>query len=417
MSWYVCRLGDLEESRPEVLCLGYDISERRRLQQQLLQTQKLEAVGTLAAGIAHDFNNVLWGILGYSELAMVQINKDVQQAQRSIRRVLEAGNRAKYMVQQILQFSRQTEINMGPLDLKSVLKEVVKLLQATVPSNFEIQLKMADDIGWVHADATQIHQVVMNLSTNAYHAMQPHQKGVMQLSLDTVDATEMIYCHSQNLFPGRYVRMRISDTGEGIDPENYTKIFDPYFTTKGQGEGTGLGLAVSFGIIKAHGGGIQVESRKGKGTEFIIYLPEKEDAVVTPVVDFKPIIGGSEHVLLVDDEASLVEMTEEMLKRLGYRITGFSDSEEAWAYFADHSDQFDVVITDMAMPRMTGLELAAKITAHTPGIPIVICTGFSERIYQQDLERSGISMILKKPLMQKELAAAIRRVLAHSDAG
>ncbi|RJP82467.1 MAG: PAS domain S-box protein [Desulfobacteraceae bacterium] len=410
ISWHVCRLTDKGKNRLEVLSLGYDVTETKSLQNQLLQTQKLEAVGTLAAGIAHDFNNVLWGILGFSEMAIAQLQSEPEKAKKSMEHVLEAGNRAKYMVQQILQFSRQSKIAMGPLDLKSLVKEVTKLLKATVPSNFEIRLKISASVSRVHADATQIHQVLMNLCTNAYHAMQQFNQGVLSLSLDMVVADCEIRCHSKNLPPGRYVCIRISDTGHGIETGNLNKIFDPYFTTKGQGEGTGLGLAVSLGIINSHCGGIQIESRKGEGSVFSIYLPPNEGDFVEVVSYTEKIIGGTERILFVDDESALTEMTESMLTEVGYTVTGFSSSLDALAFFSNHSDQFDLVVTDQTMPGMTGLELAEKIM-EIRRLPIILCTGFSENIIRTSMERSGISLILKKPLLRKELSAAIRNVL------
>ncbi|MFZ5571786.1 MAG: PAS domain S-box protein [Thermodesulfobacteriota bacterium] len=411
ISWHIRRLGDEGSSQPEALCLGYDVTETKHLQNQLVQTQKLEAVGTLAAGIAHDFNNILWGILGFSELALGQIKTNPEKALNSVRQVLEAGNRAKYMVQQILQFSRQSEIAIGPLDVTSILKEVTKLLKATVPANYEIRLALSNNVGWVHADPTQLHQVIMNLATNAYHAMQPFDKGVLSFSLDMLETDFPINCQDQNLPAGKYVRLQIADTGTGIDPENFDKIFDPYFTTKKQSEGTGLGLAVSYGIIKAHHGGIQVDSRKGEGTCFSIYLPARRDAAVEVILHKEESRGGTEHILCVDDEKPLTKMTEDMLKRMGYTVTAFCSSPEALDYFTSHAEEFDLVITDQAMPKMTGLALAAKIKAIHPRTPIILCTGFSEHITAENLERSGISMILKKPVTGNDLSLSIRKIL------
>ncbi|MBU0992673.1 MAG: PAS domain S-box protein [Proteobacteria bacterium] len=384
--------------------------QRRTLEMQLQQAQKMEAIGTLAAGIAHDFNNVLWGILGFGEMAITQIESEPEKAKYSIERVLESGNRAKYMVQQILQFSRQSQIAMGPLDLTIILKEVVKLLKASVPSNFEIRLKISEGPFRVHADATQIHQVLINLCTNAYHAMRQMKKGVLSISLDRIQAESEIKCHSQILNAGSYICIKISDTGQGIETEYLNKIFDPYYTTKEQGEGTGLGLSISFSIIKSHKGGLHVESLKGEGSTFFIYLPPKDDSVVEIVSSDENILGGTERILFVDDESVLLEMTEISLEKVGYSVTGFNNSLDALNYFSAHPDQFDLIITDQTMPKLTGLELSYKISNIRP-LPIILCTGFSETITGDDLKSSGISLILKKPLLRKELTDAIRRVL------
>ena len=394
-----------------------DITERKlikeekdRLQNQLIQAHKMEAIGTLAAGIAHDFNNVLWGILGFSEMALIQFESEPAKAKHSIERVVESGNRAKYIVQQILQFSRQSKISIGPLDITIVTKEVVRLLQATIPSNFELRLNIPEGSFTVHADPTQIHQVLMNLCTNAYHAMRDMTKGVLSIALERIQAESKIICHSQILNAGAYIGITISDTGHGIEPEYLEKIFDPYYTTKQKEDGTGLGLAVSFGIIKSFGGGIRVESQKEKGSTFLVYLPLKDDEIVQTVSVDEEVRGGTERILFVDDECAVLEIMVEMLQEAGYSMTGFNNSLEALEYFSSHPDQFDLIISDQTMPRMTGLELANNIRKIS-AVPIILCTGFSETITKEDVKNSGISLILKKPQLRKELTDAIRSVL------
>ncbi len=383
---------------------------QHQLERQLRQTQKMEAIGTLAGGIAHDFNNILWGMTGFIELAADQIETEPAQARASLDRVLQAGERAKDLVRQILQFSRQTEAGMAPLEIGAIVKEASKLLRATLPATIEMRLAITVQAGTVQADASQIHQVVMNLCTNAFQSM-ADGRGVLTIGLDSVFAEVPIACRSINLPPGPYVRLVVGDTGGGIAAENLERIFDPYFTTKPPGQGTGLGLAVSMGIVKSHRGGIQVDSVPGRGTTFRVFFPAVKADAAASKAPAQPIVGGSESLLLVDDESLFADMTRRMLEALGYRVACADSGTQALELFRQDPDGFDLVISDQTMPRMTGLELARKIHAQRPGLPMILCTGFSEAVTVESRSDAGIQRVLLKPVTRQEMAGAIREVL------
>jgi PAS domain S-box-containing protein len=383
-----------------------DVTRELALEKQLRQAQKMEAIGTLAAGIAHDFNNILWSVIGFTELAMDDVPKD-STARANLRNVLLSGQRAKDLVSQILSISRPDEQSRRPVDIRPIVKETIKFLRSSIPTTIEIRTRIDSKIGHVVADPTQIHQVLMNLCTNARHAMGT-APGMLELSLDQVELSAKI----GGLTPGQYARITVQDSGCGIPSDRIDRIFEPYFTTKERGEGTGLGLSVVHGIVNSHGGRIEVESRRNAGSTFRIYLPvldgpHKEQEHHPDHVLPK----GMESILFVDDEPAIVTMSEQILKRLGYRVTALSSSLEALEAFRDRPGDFDLIITDVTMPKLSGTQLIREVRDIRGDIPVVLCTGYSELV-NDDLSSSlGIQEIIMKPILQKEMAQAIRRAL------
>ena len=394
-----------------------DITERKlaekekvRLQEQLRQVQKMEAIGTLAGGIAHDFNNIIGGIMGYTELLLEEIAESENHHRYYLSQIDRATRRARELVNQILEFSRQSRIEFRPLDIRLIIQEAVKLLHATLPKHIEIVQHISADKAHVLADATQVHQIIMNLCTNAYHAI-GHVPGTLTLELDriTVDASQQV--RLQKLPPGSYLRLSVRDTGAGIDPEDLDKIFDPYYTTKERGEGTGLGLAVTLGIVNNHHGGLTVESRPGRGSTFRVFLPVIEPESVLTERTEATVPGGAEHVLFVDDEAFFRDIVLRQLQNLGYRVTSAAGAMEALNAFRLRSEDFDLIITDQTMPEMTGVELAGAVRKIRPDMPIILCTGFSETVDEKNAPSFGIAKFVMKPVSRNQLARAIREVL------
>ena len=388
--------------------------ERERLQAQLVQAQKMEAVGTLAGGIAHDFNNILGAIVGYAELSLYELPED-HPVRANLVQVLSAGERAGKLVRQILSFSRRVEQEQEPCLLAPIVKEALKLMRATLPTTIEISQDIDDESGTVMADPTQIHQVIMNLCANAAHAMQDGG-GLLAVSLGQARLDDEDAAGYVDLSPGSYLRLTVDDTGVGMDKGTVQRIFEPFFTTKEGGGGTGLGLSVVHGIVKSHGGAITVYSEPGAGSTFHVYLPllqaEAEDLTVR---DAAPIPTGVERVLFVDDEPALVELGRQMLKRLGYEVTAVGSSLEALELFQSGPDKFDLVITDMTMPRMTGLDLSGELRRIRPEVPIILCTGFSAQISADNVRAAGIDRMLMKPLVLGNVAEVIRSVLDHDE--
>jgi signal transduction histidine kinase/ActR/RegA family two-component response regulator len=390
--------------------------ERSKLESQLQQAQKMEAMGTLAGGIAHDFNNILSAIFGFSELIRDELPPD-SALQGRIREVLKAGGRARDLVRQILTFSRQAEQERKPLQVHLLVKEDLKLLRASIPTTIEIRQDVRD-CGLVLADPTQIHQVLMNLCTNAYHAMR-EERGVLAVALVPVEIDgDDRKVASLSILPGKYVMLEVSDTGHGMDRVTVDRIFDPYFTTKRKGEGTGMGLAVVHGIVKSHNGHISVYSEPEIGTTFKVYLPQFEGDLTSgmkaggeAVSSVEALPGGTERILLVDDEEQIVEALSLMLESLGYTVNGHTDSLEALATFTKEQGRFDLVVTDMTMPKMTGRELAQKILALRPDMPIILCTGFSEMIDAGRSEIAGVKEFIMKPVIKADLARLVRKAL------
>jgi signal transduction histidine kinase/ActR/RegA family two-component response regulator len=387
--------------------------EREKMETLLQQARKMEAIGTLAGGIAHDFNNILTPIIGYTEMAQLEMSEQ-EKKQWNVDEVLQAAHRAKDLVRQILTFSRQREQENIILSLQPIVKESIKLLRASLPATIEIRLDIDPACSPVSADLTQIQQVIMNLCTNAFHAME-ETGGVLEVSLREVTINgEQRFLH-EPLAPGSYVCLAVGDSGRGMDRATRERIFEPYFTTKEQGKGTGLGLALVHGIVKAHRGRVDVYSEKGQGSVFKIYLPviateEPREQLTTGNVAVSP-PRGTETILLVDDEEQIVQMSASMLRHLGYSVVGLTDSVEALRIFAETPGKFDLVITDQTMPGMTGGALAGCLMEIRPDIPVILCTGFSEQMTEERAKTMGIRDYMMKPLTLHDMAFRIRTVL------
>ncbi len=386
-----------------------DITERKQLQVQLQQAQKMEAIGTLAGGIAHDFNNILAAILGYSELALLDINAS-NPAHMNLQEAIKAIHRGKDLVKRILAFSRQDEQRKKAIDISDVVEETLKMVRALIPASIDIQPRIQTAVGTVEADPTQIHQVILNLCTNAAHAI-GEARGTIRVELEHQVLTELPERVHSELIPGTYACLTVADNGAGIPSDLLGKIFEPYYTTKDSGQGTGIGLAVVHGIIKNHGGVVTAASQIGEGSTFSVYLPIIKGEVEPKVQDRAEKPTGSERILLVDDEKALQDIGEQMLQHLGYRVVAAGGSREALDLFRQSPDAFDLVITDMTMPYMTGEELARQLLAIRPGLPIILCTGFSEKVTPENARQLGIRDYLLKPLTIDQLAAKVRRVL------
>jgi PAS domain S-box-containing protein len=394
-----------------VLGVVRDISERKKLEEELFQAQKMEALGTLAGGIAHDFNNILAAIVGYTELLKTYVKGDVK-ASGYIDGSLNAAFRAGALVKQILTFSRGAEQKKIPLQISSIVKETLKMLRSSIPTTIDIKTNIKSQ-GIIMADPTQIHQILMNLCTNAYHAMR-ETGGVLGVSLRDVELTDGDLSGVE-VSEGQYLLLEVSDTGHGMDEETKNKIFEPYFTTKQPGEGTGLGLAVVHGIVKSHNGTITLYSEPGEGATFHVYLPKimTEKTASIPEEEKEPLEGGDERVMLVDDEMNIVAFTKDALEKFGYKVTPFTNAVQAYQDFQLHPDQYDIVITDMTMPYMTGTELAKKIIEIRADIPIILCTGYSELIHKEKAYAMGIAKYLEKPIIIENLIRTVRRVLTE----
>jgi signal transduction histidine kinase/ActR/RegA family two-component response regulator len=392
----------------------HHIKSCRRLQQQLIQSQKMEAIGTLAGGIAHDFNNILSAILGYAELALYEMPEG-SPGRQDVAEVIKAGNRAKDLVKQILTFSRKTEQEFKPIDIAPLLKEALKFLRASLPSTIEIHTRISAEKTSVLCTPTMIQQVLMNLCTNAAQAMKD-AAGVLDVGLTNIEVDAAQIKRHPGLRAGPHVCLTVGDTGPGIEPDVLTRIFDPYFTTKAKGEGTGLGLSVVHGIIQALKGVVEVDSRPGSGTTFHILLPYVVSGDEPKVICPKPLSTGNERILLTDDEDVLAAMAKQMLEHLGYRVTVRTDSRAALEAFRSHPRDFDLVITDKTMPGMTGFELAERISAIRPKIPVILCSGDSDDLEVKRAAALGISRLVMKPLGMDELAEAVRSALDGAEA-
>ena len=406
------------EGQPQVLWLMRDITQRKqaekardRLESQLRQAQKMEAIGTLAGGIAHDFNNILGAIIGYGELIEMFEIPDNSNIQKSLEQVLKSAYRAKDLVGQILTFSRQSDVETQPLLLAPLVKETLKFLRASLPSTIEIKRNIEGLPGALEADPTQMHQVVMNLCTNAAQAMGDHG-GILEIDLSAEYLDEETAGRFPDLRPGTYAKLSISDTGEGIPAEIRDRIFEPYYTTKETGAGTGLGLAVTHGIIQQHHGAITFESKIGHGTTFHVLLPlETKELSENPDDAESHVTAGKGRILLVDDEASLVKFGKEALSQIGYDVDTEIDSKKALERFMAEPNIYDLVITDQTMPHMTGLKLARKIKAVRSDIPIILCTGFSASVTPERLDEIGIDLLLRKPISIRKLSDAVHQLL------
>lgn len=387
-----------------------DVTHEFRLEKQLRQAQKMEAIGTLAGGVAHDFNNILAAIIGYVELAQFDI-KAHSSVGETLDKVLKASLRAKDLVKQILTFSRHTEFEMKPVQIGLISKEVLKLLRATLPATIEIRQNIESESTSILADPTQIHQLLMNLCTNAKHAME-ESGGVLEIRTENIKLYPENKSDYPELMSGHYLKLTVSDNGDGMDRDTLERLFDPFFTTKGPAKGTGMGLAVVHGIVKRHKGATSVESQPGRGSSFSVVLPRTDIKIPRVIAPSKSFPKGNEMILFVDDEESLVDLGKHFLERLGYQAVCVTDPIKALEIFSRQPDSFDLVITDMTMPKMTGISLARKILEIRPNIPIILSTGFSEQISVDNrVSEIGIKAQLMKPVSLKDLAEAIRKVL------
>lgn len=383
--------------------------EKLQLESRLTQAQKMESIGTLAGGIAHDFNNILSAIIGFTELAVMDIDQK-EKVLKALKQVHKAGIRAKELVKQILTFSRMTETEYAPIALKYIISDSLKMLRSVIPSTIEIKSTLSVD-GLVMSDATQIHQIMMNLCTNAVHAMD-EKGGILDIRLQDVSIDTMKDSKDLDLAPGPYVLLSIRDTGAGIPPDVMDRIFEPYFTTKKPGRGTGLGLSVIHGIVKSHSGAIKCKSILQKGTTFDVYLPRIEtDQTPLEPPEQTPFPTGHERILFVDDEKELANLAVDILERMGFHVIAKTSSVEALSLFRDNPDEFDLVITDMTMPGVTGDRLAMEMIRIRQDIPIILCTGYNEHFSEQNARKIGIKEFIMKPLDIRTLAETIRKTL------
>ncbi len=402
---------DMEGNISGIIHFAKDITDQKKLEGQLRQAQKMEAIGTLAGGIAHDFNNILTPIFGYAEMALETIPADSPTASE-IHGLLKAAKRAKELVKQILTFSRQAEKELQPLEIQFVIKEALKLARASIPTTIEIRQNIDPACSAVLADPTQIHQVIMNLCTNAYHAMR-ETGGVLGVALSQVELGPGDLQNKLDLKPGTYVMLEVNDTGHGMNRDVMEKIFDPYFTTKVKGEGTGLGLSVVHGIVQNLCGNITVYSELEQGTSFHVYLPIIKTEPQKITEEIIPIVlpSGHERIFVLDDEEEITELERRILESLGYQVTNFTNCEEALKAFRTKPDSFDLIITDMTMPKITGFELAREVLSIRPEMPIIICSGFSEFISEETAKAAGIREFIMKPILKRDLAQIVRKVL------
>jgi len=385
---------------------------RARLETRLNQSQKMEALGSLAGGVAHEFNNMLGAIMGYTELAMMELESHPS-ATSKLEQVMKASQRAKEIIQQILTFSRRQELKRDILDLPRVVQDAMRAIRASIPANVELQVEICADCPPVYGNITQIHQALTNLCTNAWHAM-PESGGHITLTEKTVTLNKDVTGNRLALPEGRYSVLSINDNGQGMDAATLERVFEPFFTTKGPGKGSGLGMAVVHGIMKSHDGGVSVQSEQGKGTTVSLYFPIPSAAAAhKPAASQPPVPAGhGERILLVDDESTLVMIGTKILQHLGYKVTGFTSAKEALATFVRQPDAFDLVITDLTMPGMTGIDLADALLEVRRDIPILLATGYLEDSIRQQASLLGFRDILVKPLSTQVLAEAVQRILA-----
>ncbi len=413
--WTDQALFDDKKHLLEYQSLGRDITkekfvleEKAKLEKQQRHSQKMEAIGTLAGGIAHDFNNILGIIMGFTELSLDDTGKD-SQVHQNLKQIYSAATRAKDLVQQILTFSRQIDDKKTPLRISAVIKDVLKLLRSTLPTTIEIRQKITENDRMVLTDEVQIQQVVMNLCINAQQAMGP-EGGILEILLENVFLDED-YIKGKDLKPGLYVKLSVIDTGHGISPENIKRIFDPYFTTKQPGDGSGLGLSVVHGIVKKHSGDISVYSEPGRGTAVHIFLPVMGADETPYTKEVNPLSNGNEYILFIDDEPALVEIGARILENLGYHVETSSRSSDVLNAFKQSPGKYNLVITDLAMPVLTGLQLAEEMRRIRSDIPIILCTGFSDSINEDNFKDHGINAYIMKPMVKKEIARIVRTVL------
>lgn len=383
-----------------------DITLRKHLEKQIKQTQKMEALGTLAGGIAHDFNNILSSIFGFTEVAKLRYASG-KNMNDSLEEILSAGVRARGLIKQIVTFSRQSEVKRIAITINPIVKETIKFLRASLPAMIEIRFDLKNAESIILGDPTQIHQILMNLCTNSAHAME--NGGILEITLDDLNIDDKFNAGFQGLNPGEYIRLKVKDTGHGIKKEYMERIFEPFFTTKQRGEGTGMGLAMVHGIVTEMGGDIFVESTVGKGTGFSIFIPAYKGEPIPLSLDQQPSKIGKGKILFVDDEKGFLKSGSEILTEHGYDVTPASGGDEAIKRFQSDYPGIDLVVTDMVMPKMTGLELALRLKEIKPDIPIILCTGFSVSINTKTKQDAGICDVVMKPVLAHELIGAIER--------
>ena len=391
--------------------LERESTTRKLLEGKLQQAQKMEAIGILAGGIAHDFNNILGVMIGYTELIASELPA-ITPSQAHLQEILTAGNRAKALVQQILTFSRRNEQKRKPLHLHQLVNETLKLLRASLPSTITFETHISLQSGAILADPTQMHQVLMNLCTNAEYAMR-QSGGTLEVGLEAMDVDDHLAAQHASLKPGPHICLTVRDTGHGMTPDVCARIFDPFFTTKKEGDGTGMGLAVVHGIVTSHGGAISVSSTPNQGSLFTVYLPQLVETAVGDTLPEESLPYGQGTILFVDDEAALAQAAHSILTRLGYTVTTCTNSQEALATFQASPDQFDLVITDQTMPELTGENLARALRQIRPNLPIILCTGFSHVMTPEKAQALKLDAFLMKPLTMRGLGQAVQRVLAR----
>lgn len=395
---------DAERNVTGIIIIAHNVTEKYALEKQLRHTQKMEAIGTLAGGVAHDFNNVLTPIMGYTEIVRLKLENDTYQGDKVytyLDEILKASKRAKLLVEQVLTFSRSSEQKAIYQFLHPIVKEVMKLMRVTLPTTIKILEEVDENCGRVLIDPVQIHQVMINLCTNASHAMDGSH-GMLTVKLKPIPSLD----GGQD-----WVELSVADNGGGIAPEDLERIFEPYFSTKEKTRGTGMGLAMVHGIINAQGGTIEVESEVGRGSRFIIRLPVVRNVPVAPVLDLGELKGGSGQVMLVDDEEQVVQVTGEILKNLGYDVVGKTSAKEALELFASSPEEFDLVLTDLTMPGLTGLELSTRIKSIRADIPIVLFTGYSELVSREAATAAGIDEYCMKPISMRQLSVVMLKFL------
>ena len=396
------------EGKPAIQVIARDITKQKFLERSLRQSQKMEAIGTLAGGIAHDFNNILFSIIGYSELSFDQLEKN-SPVRKNLREILEASKRATDLVRQILTFSRQSEHELSPVQIDLIVKETLMLLRASLPTTIKIQKNIKTD-AMALSDPTQIHQILMNLCVNASHAMR-EKGGILSVELESVEIDTDLSGKYPDLKPGPYINMSVCDTGHGIAPQMLNRIFDPFFTTKTREHGTGLGLSVIHGIVKNFGGAIHAFSEPDKGSIFKVFIPAIERRISPEQRTKKPVPKGTEHILFIDDEPALANMGKQLLESLGYQVEMITKSSDALELFRKKPDRFDLVITDMTMPNITGEKLAIELMNIRPDIPVILSSGFNYNIDEKKAMALGIRAFISKPVLKQELAETIRNVL------
>jgi PAS domain S-box-containing protein len=417
LRWYLTIKVPLRDAAGKIIGLvgmSRDVTDRKDAEELLRRTQKMEALGTLAGGIAHDFNNVLLAINGNARLAVADLPPE-HPAQESLTEIAKAGARATDLVRRILSFSRPQEPKRDTLHLRPVVEEALKLLRSTLPAMIDIECDFGADVPAVSADAGQIHQVMLNLITNAAHAI-GDKVGTVKIALDSVRVDAQMVHLSADLHEGRYARLKISDDGCGMDKRTVERIFDPFFTTKPAGQGTGLGLSVVHGIMRGHQGAITVYSQPRKGTSFHLYFPAVQSAVsVEPAQTGAADRVRGEHVLYVDDETTLVHLATRTLGRLGYRVTGHDDPQQALTEFTAHPQDFDAVVTDLSMPGMSGFELARALLAVRPDIPLVMTSGYVRPQDEETARSIGVRAVILKPSTVEELGVVLDEMFQPLD--